>query len=33
MPIHGLGKRPGAVEAAVEFDVVLDYVLNGDHRE
>ena len=27
LPIHGLGRRPGAVEAAVEFDVLLDRVL------
>ncbi|HJP16834.1 MAG TPA: hypothetical protein QF762_07700, partial [Acidimicrobiales bacterium] len=33
MPIHGLGKRPGAAEAAVEFDKVLDCVLTGGHSE
>ena len=27
LPIHGLGRRPGAVEAAAEFDVLLDRVL------
>ncbi len=27
LPIHGLGSRPGAAEAAAEFDVLLDRVL------
>ncbi|MEC9000301.1 MAG: AAA family ATPase [Actinomycetota bacterium] len=27
LPIHGLGSRPGAAEAAVEFDALLDRVL------
>ncbi len=29
LPIHGLGKRPGATEASAEFDVLLDHVLDG----
>jgi len=29
LPVHGLGKRPGATEAAGEFDVLLDHVLSG----
>jgi chromosome partitioning protein len=28
LPIHGLGSRPGATEAAAEFDVLLDRVLD-----
>jgi chromosome partitioning protein len=29
LPIHGLGARPGAAEAAAEFDGLLDAVLGG----
>ena len=30
LPIHGLGSRPGATEAAAEFDVLLDRVLGDE---
>ncbi len=30
LPIHGLGSRPGATEAAEEFDVLLDRVLGDE---
>ena len=33
MPIHSLGKRPGAAEAAGEFDEILDSVLLGGNSE
>ena len=33
MPIHSLGKRPGAAEAAAEFDEILDSVLLGGNSE
>jgi hypothetical protein len=30
LPIHGLGSRPGASEAAAEFDVLMDRVLGDE---
>ena len=31
LPIHGLGNRPGAAEAAAEFDQLLTLLLEGEY--